>query len=65
MTEIKQREWSWRRGLIACLGVTVDLRISVQERTWEALEYTQQVVDNLFMKTYTKNGITVTTRRDV
>jgi len=65
MTEIKQREWSWRRGLIAYLGVTVDLQISVQGRTWEALEYTQQVVDNLFMKTYTKNGITVTTRRDV
>jgi hypothetical protein len=65
MTEIKRREWTWRRGLIACLGIPVDLHISVQERTWEALEYTRQVVDNLFMKTYTKNGITVTTRRDV
>jgi hypothetical protein len=65
MTEIKQREWSWRRGLIDCLAVSVDLQISVQERTWEALGYTQQVVDNLFMKTDLREYVEITTTRHV
>jgi hypothetical protein len=65
MTAIKRREWGLRIMLINHLDVSFDLYNAVQQRTWEALEHAQQVVDNLFIKTDLMEYVEITATRDV
>lgn len=51
--------------LINHLDVSFDLYNAVQQRTWEALEHAQQVVDNLFIKTDLMEYVEITATRDV